>query len=118
MSEFEYYLNDKPRMYPDVAVMEIVRNMKLNYGMQFHMDEMRMVHSAVDYTEHIRKQMANELGHKMLEEGKIKFTSFDNPIYNGRTLRGETIVMTENELYALLQRFGIYVKATKDREKL
>jgi hypothetical protein len=118
MSEFEYYLSKQAHIYPDVAIMNKVREMKLNHGMQFHMDSYYMPEDAIEYGIRIKQQMASELGHKMLEEDKIKFTSFSNPAVNGRTLRGETIVMTEQELYTLLSHFGIQVKVTKERERL
>jgi hypothetical protein len=107
-NEFEYFMSDKPVVYPDHYVMNKVREMKLNYVMQFHINEYSMMHDARNYEEHLQRRLSTELGEAVRTSGKLDFKTWDSP-QMGRTLRAETIVMTKQDLYKLLGEFGIHI---------
>jgi hypothetical protein len=113
-NEFGYFMSNKPTVYPDHYVMDTVREMKLNYVMQFHISEYSMMHDARNYEEHLQRRLASELGDAIRTSGKLDFKTWDSP-QMGRTLRAETIVMTKQDLYDLLKDFGIYVKITEHK---
>jgi hypothetical protein len=118
MNEFEYYLSDRPTVYPDHRIIHEVQDLKLNYCMQLHASNWKMMNDPQGYGEYLKKVMANEIGHKMMEEGKVKIAIHDMPHLDEKVIRGEVIVMTREELYKLLGKFGVHVTLTPDMRKL
>lgn len=115
MSIDDYYISQKPTIYPDFIIKERVRDAKLNFGVRFNINEHSLVNDPKGYEEHLRRRMAVELGNKIKEEGKLEYRSYDSPVM-GHTLEAETLVMTYDDLYALLGHFGIYVKVTEPKK--
>jgi type II secretory pathway component GspD/PulD (secretin) len=105
----EYYVSNKPVVYPDVHIIEVLRELKLNYGMQYSVNPLVASTSAIDYEKHLKLQMTRQLAENILDTDKIEFKSYDSPVM-GRTLVGETFIMTKQDVYNLLGKFGIYVK--------
>jgi hypothetical protein len=109
----EYVPMNAPKLYPDFAIKKIVEDLHLNRGVMFHFNTEYAKHSAVDYNEHLKRKIADQLATNALEDGKVKFTRHDSPV-TGASMVGETIIMTYDELYKLLRHFNIHVKSTEN----
>jgi hypothetical protein len=115
MSEFEFYLHNKPTVYADEQIKSKVRDMKLNTGAIVHASKYHLMNDPEGYHEHLKRELTMKLADHALTENKIKFTTYDNPVLDTKDLRAETLIMTYEDLYRLLGQFGIYIKSTERR---
>lgn len=110
----EYYLSKRPEVYTNKQVEDALNILKLKCGIKLNISDFEMVNFPDEYKKHLHEEIATEIGHKMIEEGKIKFSFYKSPVM-GREMTAEALLISKEDLYKLLGTFGIYIEITQKK---